>query len=107
MLSPKMQTTLAARFQRLQPKSDDLVFPAPLGGSIDDSRFRSRVFKSILESCQIEYRRPYSIRHSSISHALANGANPIALAEQTGHNVRVLLETYAHVIDKKNLSMEF
>jgi integrase len=83
-----------------------LVFPSPKGLAIDDHRFRARVWKSILASCHIEYRKPYTLRHSAISHALANGANPIALAEQTGHDKQVLLETYAHAIDSRCLFVD-
>ncbi len=106
LLSPTTQAMLMARFERMQPQPDDLVFPSPKGIAIDDQNFRSRVWKSILVGCSIEYRKPYAIRHSAISHALAAGANPIALAEQTGHDKRVLLETYAHVIDRKYLFVE-
>ncbi len=106
LLSPSVQRMLVARFERLQPKPDDLVFPRPKGGAIDDQNFRPRAWKQILEKCSIEYRRPYALRHSAISHALANGANPIAIAEQTGHSPKVLLETYAHVIAKEYLFLE-
>jgi integrase len=106
LLSPTIQAMLTARFERLQPKPDDLVFPAPKGGAIDDQNFRPRAWKQILTGCSIEYRRPYALRHSAISHALANGANPIALAEQTGHDKRVLLDTYAHAIAKEYLFVE-
>ncbi len=105
-ISPTLQAALVLRYQQLQPKPTDLVFPAVKGGAIDDNRFRSRCWKTILEICNIEYRKPYAIRHSAISHALANGANPIALAEQTGHDKRVLLETYAHAIAKEYLFVE-
>jgi integrase len=105
-LSPTIQALLAERFEKLRPKPDDLVFPAPKGGAIDDQNFRPRAWTKILESCSIEYRRPYALRHSAISHALANGANPIALAEQTGHDKRVLLDTYAHAIAKEYLFVE-
>jgi integrase len=105
-LSPSVQKMLAARFETMQPKPDDLVFPSPKGKSIDDQNFRPRAWKQILEVCSIEYRRPYALRHSAISHALANGANPIAIAEQTGHSVKVLYETYAHVIAKEYLFVE-
>jgi integrase len=106
LLSPSVQRMLAARFEAMQPKPDDLVFPAPMGGAIDDQNFRPRAWKQILMGCSIEYRRPYALRHSAISHALANGANPIAIAEQTGHSPKVLLETYAHVIAKEYLFVE-
>ena len=79
-LSPTIQAMLAARFEKLQPNIDDLIFPAPRGGAIDDQNFRPRAWKQILAKCSIEYRRPYALRHSAISHALANGVNTIALA---------------------------
>jgi integrase len=106
LLSPSTQKMLAARFEAMQPKADDLVFPGSKGGAIDDQNFRPRAWKRILVGCSIEYRRPYALRHSAISHALANGANPIAIAEQTGHSVKVLYETYAHVIAKEYLFVE-
>jgi integrase len=106
LLSPTIQNMLAERFEKLKPNPDDLIFPAPRGGAIDDQNFRPRAWKQILAMCSIEYRRPYALRHSAISHALANGANPIALAEQTGHDKRVLLDTYAHAIAKEYLFVE-
>jgi integrase len=105
-LSPTVRSMLVARFDRLKPQPDDLVFPSPKGLSIDDHNFCTRAWKITLESCQIEYRSPYKIRHSAISHALSNGANFIALAEQTGHDKRVLLSTYAHAIDRECLFVD-
>ena len=105
-LSPSVRSMLIARFDRLNPQPEDLVFPSPKGLPINDHRFRARAWKTILESCRIEYRSPYKIRHSAISHALSNGANFIALAEQTGHDKRVLLSTYAHVIDRECLFVD-
>jgi integrase len=105
-LSPTVRSMLADRRDRLEPRPDDLVFPSPKGLAIDDHRFRARAWKTILESCQIEYRSPYKIRHSAISHALSNGANFIALAEQTGHDKRVMLSTYAHAIDRECLFVD-
>jgi integrase len=106
-LSPTVMSMLADRRDRLNPQPEDLVFPSPKGLAIDDHRFRARAWKTILESCQIGYRSPYKIRHSAISHALHKGANPIALAEQTGHDKRVMLSTYAHAIDRKCLFVDF
>jgi integrase len=91
-----VRAMLADRKQRLNPRPEDLVFPAPRGGSIDDHNFCNRAWKKMLASRNIEYRTPYNLRHSAISHALHHGASPVALAEQTGHSVRVLLSTYAH-----------
>lgn len=106
-LSPTVRSMLADRRDRTNPQPDDLVFPSPKGLAIDDHNFCNRAWKKILANCNIEYRKPYALRHSAISHALANGANPIALAEQTGHDKRVMLSTYAHAIEQKCLFIEF
>jgi integrase len=107
MLSQTVAKMLGDCQKRLQSTPDDLVFPSPKGLPIDDHNFRNRAWKAILEECRIEYRKPYAVRHSAISHALANGANPMDLAEQTGHNRRVLLDVYAHAIAKQSLFVEF
>jgi integrase len=107
MLSPMVAKMLGDRHAALDPKPDDLVFPSPKNLPINDHRFRARAWKAILEQCHIEYRKPYAVRHSAISHALASGANPMDLAEQTGHDKRVLLDVYAHAIAKQSLFVEF
>jgi integrase len=106
-LPPTVRSMLVNRFDRLSPKTEDLVFPSPKGLAIDDHRFRARAWKTILEICHIEYRTPYNLRHSAISHALHQGANPIALAEQTGHGKRVMFSTYAHTIGQECLFVDF
>jgi integrase len=101
-----VRAMLVARFNRLSPQPDELVFPSPKGLPINDHTFRRRAWKTILESCQIEYRSPYNLRHTAISHALHNGANYIALAEQTGHDKRMMLSTYAHAIGSECLFVD-
>jgi integrase len=107
VLSPSIISMLRSRHQLAKPKPEDLVFPSPKGLPIDDHNFRNRAWKAILEQCCIEYRKPYAVRHSVISHALANGANPVDLAQQSGHDKRVLMETYAHAIDQRSLFIDF
>jgi integrase len=97
---------LAAR----KPTSQDLealVFPAPSGKPINDHTFRRRAWKKILTRLEIGYRKPYSTRHTAISHALANGANPLAVAEETGHDPQILFKHYASVIQKSAVMVEF
>lgn len=105
-LSPTVRSMLMDRFDRSSPQPDDLVFPSPKGLPINDHRFRARAWKTVLEDCQIEYRSPYKLRHSAISHSLRGGANVIELAEQTGHSARVMLSTYAHAIDRECLFVD-
>ncbi|KGF73199.1 integrase [Neosynechococcus sphagnicola sy1] len=107
LLSGSVQEMLRSRFLAASPKPDDLVFPAPKGGSINDRLFNRRAWRSVLERCNIEYRKPYSTRHTAISHALANGAHHVQVAEQTGHDARVLYQSYASVIEQKSVFVEF
>jgi integrase len=102
-----VRSMLADRLDRLNPQPEDLVFLSPKGLPIDDHRFRARAWKTILESCNVEYRPPYNLRHSAISHALDRGVNPIALSEQTGHDKKTLLSTYAHAIDNDCVFVDF
>jgi integrase len=105
---PSVRSMLVERYERFKPQPDDLVFPAPKGGSMNDHRFRVRVWTPILASCNIEYTRPYNIRHSAISHAARQeGVDLAALAEQTGHSKRVLIDTYLHGIDRECWFVDF
>jgi integrase len=106
-LSPGISQLLKEECGSIRSKPDGLVFPAPRGGAIDDHNFLNRIWKTVLLSVGVEYRKTYAVRHSAISHALANGANPIELAEQTGHSNRVLMETYAHALEHRNLFVDF
>ena len=107
LLSGSVSNLLREHRKLLNPKSEDLVFPSPQGLPICDRNFRNRAWKTILEQSHIEYRKPYAIRHSVISHALENRSKPVDVAKQTGHDLRVLLTNYAHVIDQKSVFVEF
>lgn len=107
VLGPSMRAMLSSRFNRFQPLPSDLVFPAPKGGPINDRNFSRRAWKSVLEDVCVPYRKLYAIRHSALSHALKNGADPISVAEAAGHDKRMLLSTYAHVIQVKQVFQEF
>jgi integrase len=102
---PSLQKVLADRHARLKPAPDDLVFPNANGLPIDDTAF-IKIWQKVLVSCGIEYRSPYQLRHTGISIALHHGANPIALAEQTGHDKKVMLSTYSHAINKGCLMVD-
>ena len=104
---PSVQSMLVKRYERVKPQPDELVFPAPKGGSMNDHRFRAKIWIPILASCNVDYTRPYNVRHSAISHAAKNGADLTALAEQTGHSKRVLIDTYLHSIDRECLFVDF
>jgi integrase len=102
-----VRTMLRSRYQATNPEPDALVFPAPKGGYLNDNRFRGKIWKPVLESCGVEYRYPYNLRHSGVSHAAAAGAGLAELSAQTGHSKKVLLNTYLHSVDLRCLFVEF
>lgn len=102
-LNPAIATMLEKHHDKNPHSMADLVFPSPQGKPLDDHNFSRRAWRSVLESVGVEYRSPYTVRHSVISHALASGANPTELSHQTGHSVEVMLKTYAHQTQNENL----
>lgn len=83
------------------PVPDGLVFTSPTGKAIDDQNFKNRAWKSVLTRLEIDYRKPYTTRHTLISHALDLGMNPVMVAQLTGHDVQTLYENYAGIVNSK------
>jgi integrase len=107
MLTETVRGMLRSRHHSTNPLPDDLVFPAPKGGYMNDNRFRGKIWKPVLESCGIDYQKPYNLRHTGTSHAAASGASLAEIAEQTGHSKKVLMNTYLHAIEQKCLFVDF
>jgi integrase len=99
-LTPKLQAMLLAR-RPADYDPDGLVFPSPKGNAIDDCNFRNRAWKTVLTRLEIDYRKPYTTRHSLVSHALDLGMNPVMVAQLTGHDVRVLYQNYAGNVNSR------
>jgi integrase len=107
MLTQTVRDMLRTRHQSLNPQPNDLVFPAPKGGYMNDNRFRGKIWAPVLETCGIDYQKPYNLRHTGTSHAAASGASLAEIAEQTGHSKKVLMSTYLHAIDRKCVFPDF
>jgi len=93
-LTPSLQQMLIRR-RPLKPDPEALVFTSPKGTYIDDHNFRNRAWVTILGRLGIPYRKPYTTRHTLISHALEQGMNPVLVAQLTGHDVQTLYQHYA------------
>jgi integrase len=89
--------------EREKTKNSELVFPNGYNKPIDSSHFSEKYWKTVLEVCEIPYREPYTTRHTFISHALAQGMNPLEVAAITGHDVSTLFKHYAGLINKTKL----
>jgi integrase len=93
--------TLAAMLQRrkaeVKPKNgNDLIFTTPTGLPIDIRNFRARAWRKTLEAVGVDYKRPYKMRGTAESFAIANGQNYVAVAAAFGHKPDV---AHAHYID--------
>ncbi|MCC3459763.1 MAG: DUF3596 domain-containing protein [Oscillatoriales cyanobacterium] len=96
-LTPRLQQMLVARRSpETAPQSP--IFTSVEGSLIDAKNFNNRYWKPTLAKLGIEYRRPYTTRHTLISHALDRGMNPAELAQITGHNLRTMYENYVGAV---------
>ncbi len=99
-LSPRLQAMLRARKPE-QVGKDDLVFPAPRGGPIDDHNFRNRAWVRVLAKQGVAYRKPYLTRSTFESHAIiTHRLNPALVAEMTGHDPKTLFKHYLGSVDE-------
>jgi integrase len=101
-LTPRLQQLLLSR-QTNDSLPDDLIFTSSEGRAIDSKNFCNRYWKPTLAELGINYRRPYTTRHTLISHGLEAGMNPVAIAALTGHDVRTLYENYAGLVNPPQL----
>jgi integrase len=62
--------------------------------------WRRRAFNRAIETAGREHGRPYDLRHSFASLLLHEGRSVIYVARQLGHDARLALSTYGHVIDE-------
>jgi integrase len=77
-------------------KGTDLVFISPTGLPIDIRNFRARAWRQTLQAVGVEYKRPYKMRGTAESFAIASGQNYVAVAAAFGHKPEV---AHAHYID--------
>ncbi|MEG4596020.1 tyrosine-type recombinase/integrase [Microcoleus sp. F8_C2] len=102
-LTPRLQQVLLDRRPTIAHGPDDLIFISTNGCAIDSKNFCKRYWKPALAELGIDYRRPYTTRHTLISHGLESGMNAVAVAALTGHNVRTLYENYAGLVNPPRL----
>lgn len=85
--------TVKARLDSPEPNA--FVFPSPDGNWIDIHNFRNRAWKVILSSLDIEYRKPYQIRHTFITMSLEAGVSIPQISKWVGNSPKVIIESYA------------
>lgn len=103
LLGPLKADLAEWRLAAGRPSDDALVFPAATGEAWTEPAYQSwrrRAFKRALTAADIDKARPYDLRHSFASLLLHEGRSVIYVARQLGHDARLTLTKYGHVIDE-------
>jgi integrase len=103
LLGPLREDLLAWRLRSGRPEDTALVFPGPTRGVWTKTMYdnwRGRAFARACKAADANAATPYTLRHSFASLLLHEGRSVIYVARQLGHNARVTLTTYGHVIDE-------
>ena len=86
-----------------RPGDRELVFPGTEAQPWTQAAYQSwrrRAFKRGTEAAGLAHARPYDLRRSFASLLLHEGRSVIYLARQLGHDARLTLTRYGHVIDE-------
>jgi integrase len=78
----------------------DFIFEKPSGGPITFGSLHER-WRRALDLAGIEHRESEQLRHTFCSVTLSRGENPLKIAKQTGHSVKVLLGSYAEHVEEE------
>lgn len=103
LLAPLREDLLAWRMRRGRPADAALAFPGPSGGVWTKTTYdnwRGRAFNRALKTAGVVGATPYTLRHSFASLLLHEGRSVIYVARQMGHDAKLTLGTYGHVIDE-------
>jgi len=102
-LAPLREDLLEWRLRSGRPRDTALVFPGRQGGPWSKTTYdnwRKRAFDRACKAIELEGARPYDLRHSFASLLLHEGRSVTYVARQLGHDARLTLGTYGHVIDE-------
>lgn len=103
LLAPLREDLLAWKLRSGRPRDSAAVFPGPEGRAWSKTSYdnwRGRNFDRALERAGVDHTTPYALRHSFASLLLHEGRPVIYVARQLGHDARLTLGTYGHVIDE-------
>jgi integrase len=103
LLAPLREDLVAWKLRSERPRDRKLVFPGPAGGLWTKTTYdnwRKRAFDRARRAAGADEATPYALRHSFASLLLHEGRSVIYVARQMGHDARLTLTTYGHVIDE-------
>jgi integrase len=103
LLQPLATDLREWRLRSGRPAETALIFPSATGTPWTLAAYQSwrrRAFKRAIEAAGLEHGRPYDLRHSFASLLVHEGRSVIYVARQLGHDARLTLSTYGHVMDE-------
>jgi integrase len=103
LLAPLAADLSAWRTAATRPDDTELVFPDKDGHPWTQAAYQSwrrRAFQRATQAAGLTHARPYDLRHSFASLLLHEGRSVIYVARQLGHDARLTLTRYGHVIDE-------
>jgi integrase len=103
LLAPLKADLAHWQLARGRPAPEELVFPGRTGGPWTEAAYQSwrrRSFARAREAAGAPRATPYALRHSFASLLLHEGRSVIYVARQLGHDARLTLTRYGHVIDE-------
>ena len=103
LLSPLAADLRTWRMASGRPGDCEFVFPGKDGRPWTLAAYQSwrrRAFKRAIQASGLMHARPYDLRHSFASLLLHEGRSVIYVARQLGHDARLTLTRYGHVIDE-------
>lgn len=98
VLSDLVLDVLSAHLGTFGTGEHDLVFHT--GGSPIGRAPAWRLIHSATSAAGVGGRTWHDLRHHHASDLLSQGVNPAQVAERLGHDLKTLLDTYAHVMPK-------
>lgn len=91
------------RLRSGRPSDSARIFSSANGTAWSQPAYQSwrrRAFRRALDGAGVEHARPYDLRHLFASLLLHEGRSVIYVARQLGHDARLTLSTYGHVMDE-------
>jgi len=89
MLGPVKKALMDQR--KMVPTDIEWVFCNKAGNPINNQNFTRRVWRPLLKSLNLKYRRPYQTRHTAATLMLASGEAPEWVARILGHSTTEML----------------
>jgi integrase len=103
LLAPLAADLRSWRMAAGRPDDSQLVFPGKEGQPWTLAAYQSwrrRAFRRATLGAGLAHARPYDLRHSFASLLLHEGRSVIYVARQLGHDARLTLTRYGHVMDE-------